>query len=146
MTPDYGTPAVAMMPTLSLVASQDVPQITTKLASWQFLIFSALTCRHSESPGSAQLCPSPAVQRILIVLALPRTKPTAGYPELKKFLRNLSITLKRRLQLLLRALYSFPDSKVHGANMGSTWVLSAPDGPHVNPMKLAIRVDIFELQ
>ena len=25
----------------------------------------------------------------------------------------------------------FPDSKVHGANMGPTWVLSAPDGPHV---------------
>ena len=23
-----------------------------------------------------------------------------------------------------------PDSKVHGANMGSTWVLLAPDGPH----------------
>ena len=24
----------------------------------------------------------------------------------------------------------FPDSKVHGAYMGPTWVLSAPDGPH----------------
>ena len=24
-------------------------------------------------------------------------------------------------------------------NMGSTWVLSAPDGPHVGPMNLAIR-------
>ena len=24
----------------------------------------------------------------------------------------------------------FPDSKVHGANMGPTWVLSAPGGPH----------------
>ena len=33
----------------------------------------------------------------------------------------------------------FPDSKVHGANMGPTWVLSAPDGPHVSPMNLAIR-------
>ena len=32
-----------------------------------------------------------------------------------------------------------PDSKVHGANMGHTWVLSAPDGPHVGPMNLAIR-------
>ena len=32
-----------------------------------------------------------------------------------------------------------PDSKVHGANMGLTWVLSAPDGPHVGPMNLAIR-------
>ena len=26
-----------------------------------------------------------------------------------------------------------PDSNVHGANMGPTWVLSAPDGPHVGP-------------
>ena len=32
-----------------------------------------------------------------------------------------------------------PDSKVHGANMGPTWVLSAPDRPHVGPMSLAIR-------
>ena len=31
------------------------------------------------------------------------------------------------------------DSKVHGANMGPTWVLSAPDGPHVGTMNLAIR-------
>ena len=33
-----------------------------------------------------------------------------------------------------------PDSKVHGAKVGPTWVLSAPDGPHVGPMNLAIRV------
>ena len=31
-----------------------------------------------------------------------------------------------------------PDSKVHGANMGPTWVLSAPHGPHIGPMNLAI--------
>ena len=31
-----------------------------------------------------------------------------------------------------------PDSKVHGANMGPTWVLSAPGGPHVGLMNLAI--------
>ena len=30
------------------------------------------------------------------------------------------------------------DSKVHGANMGPAWVLSAPDGPHVGPMNFAI--------
>ena len=35
-----------------------------------------------------------------------------------------------------------PDSKIHGANMGPTWVLSAPDGPHVGPMNLGIR-DMF---
>ena len=31
-----------------------------------------------------------------------------------------------------------PHSKVHGANMGPTWVLSAPGGPHVGLMNLAI--------
>ena len=31
------------------------------------------------------------------------------------------------------------DSKVYGANIGPTWDLSAPDGPHVVPMNLAIR-------
>ena len=34
---------------------------------------------------------------------------------------------------------AIPKSKVHGANMGPTWVLSAPDGPHVGPMNLALR-------
>ena len=32
-----------------------------------------------------------------------------------------------------------PDSEVHGVNMGPTWVLSAPDGPHVGPMNFATR-------
>ena len=32
-----------------------------------------------------------------------------------------------------------PYSKVHGANMGPTWVPSAPNGPHVGSMNLAIR-------
>ena len=33
-----------------------------------------------------------------------------------------------------------PDSNVHGANIGPTWVLSAPGGPHIGPINLAIRV------
>ena len=41
---------------------------------------------------------------------------------------------------------TYPDSKVHGANMGPTWVLSAPDGPHVGPMNLVIRVPILGLK
>ena len=36
----------------------------------------------------------------------------------------------------------YPDRKVHGANMGPTWVLSVPDGVHVGPMDLAIEVII----
>ena len=37
-------------------------------------------------------------------------------------------------------LITYPDSKVHGANTGPTWVLSPPDGPHVGPMNLSIRI------
>ena len=37
-------------------------------------------------------------------------------------------------------LTDYLDSKVHGANMGPTWHLSVPDGPHVGPMNFAIRV------
>ena len=35
-------------------------------------------------------------------------------------------------------LHATPDSKVHGDNMGPTWVLSAPGGPHVGLMNRAI--------
>ena len=38
-----------------------------------------------------------------------------------------------------------PNSKVHGANMGPSWVLSALDGPHVGPINLAIKVVIFHV-
>ena len=34
-----------------------------------------------------------------------------------------------------------PDNKIHGAIMGPTCVLSAPDEPHIGPMNLAIRDD-----
>ena len=48
----------------------------------------------------------------------------------------------RYCSLALSHWYNVPDSKVHVANMGSTWVLSAPGGPHVGPMNLAIRDSI----
>ena len=31
-----------------------------------------------------------------------------------------------------------PDNNVYGAIMGPTWVLLAPDGPHIGPMNFAI--------
>ena len=34
----------------------------------------------------------------------------------------------------LKNINKLPDSKVHGANMGPTLVLSAQDGPHVGPI------------
>ena len=36
-------------------------------------------------------------------------------------------------------LCTIPDSKVHGANMGSIWGRQDPGGPHVGPMSFAIR-------
>ena len=32
----------------------------------------------------------------------------------------------------------YPDSKVHGSNMGPIWGGQDPGGPHVGPMKFAI--------
>ena len=50
-----------------------------------------------------------------------------------------SATSKQDIALVVTVVsLTNPDSKVHGANMGPTWVLSAPDGPHVGPMNLAI--------
>ena len=40
----------------------------------------------------------------------------------------------------------YSDSKVHGSNMGLTWVMSAPDGPHVGPMDLTIMVSYTSMQ
>ena len=40
----------------------------------------------------------------------------------------------------------YPDSKVHGANMGPTWGRQDPAGPHVSPMNLAIWVANKRLQ
>ena len=43
--------------------------------------------------------------------------------------------------LPVRLLYGiYPDSKVHGANVGPTWGQQGPGGPHVGPMNLAIWV------
>ena len=41
--------------------------------------------------------------------------------------------------LYLLSIGYFPDSKIHGANMGATWGRQDPGGPHVGPMNLAIR-------
>ena len=38
----------------------------------------------------------------------------------------------------LEPRYNTPDSKDHGANMGSIWGRQDPGGPHVGPMNFAI--------
>ena len=37
-------------------------------------------------------------------------------------------------------MHIYPDSKVHGANMGPIWGRQDPGGPHVGPMNLVIWV------
>ena len=44
-----------------------------------------------------------------------------------------------RCQLTSPITFRIPDNKVHGAIMGPTWLMSAPDGPHVGPTNLDIR-------
>ena len=40
----------------------------------------------------------------------------------------------------MQANDAYPDSKVHGANMGPIWDRQDRNGPHVDPMNFAIRV------
>ena len=42
-------------------------------------------------------------------------------------------------------ILSITTQMVHGTNMRPTWVLSAPDGPHVGPVNLAIRKPTFSI-
>ena len=66
---------------------------------------------------------------------------TGGFPSQRASnMKNVSIWRHHHIMPNDSVRIGFPNSKVHGANMGLTWVLSAPDGPHVGPMNLAIRV------
>ena len=57
---------------------------------------------------------------------------------------NTSWDVQYNFKALSKCMYlrhneTNPDSKIHAANMGPTWVLAAPGGPHVDPMNLVIR-------
>ena len=56
---------------------------------------------------------------------------------------NVSMVTRFWHHMACLELRGFPDSKGHGTNMGPTWVLSAPDGPHVGPMKPAIGITVL---
>ena len=52
---------------------------------------------------------------------------------------------KNRVHISWDILYDmklYPDSKVHGANMGPIWGLQDPGGSHIGPMNFAIWVGI----
>ena len=52
---------------------------------------------------------------------------------------NIFISLWKLTGEYSRVVETDPDSTVHGANMGPTWVLSAPAWPHLGPISLAFR-------
>ena len=62
------------------------------------------------------------------------------HPNKHIFFQQNDLNENQLESVMLVCSWLYPDSKVHGANMGPTWVLSAPDGPHVCPMNLAIWV------
>ena len=55
-----------------------------------------------------------------------------------KMINSMEFSLINAISTTCITNWLYPDSKVHRANMGPTWVLSAPGGPHVGPMDLAI--------
>ena len=72
---------------------------------------------------------------ILGELAIPNIIAILILANIEKWLKKCAHdTFKFRL----RATY--PDSKVHGANMAPIWGLQDPGGPYVGPMNLAIWV------
>ena len=53
-------------------------------------------------------------------------------------------TLARTINVMVaEGYFAFPDSKVHGANMGSIWGRQGQGGPHFGPMNFAICVVSF---
>ena len=68
----------------------------------------------------------------------PRVKSIADLSQWCVITRASIVYKRNRVSCVL----NFPDRKVDEAIMGPTWVLSAPDGPHVGPMNIAIRVNI----
>ena len=54
---------------------------------------------------------------------------------------NLGLgSMSRYSAQILICIIRYPDSKVHGANMGPNWDRQDPGGPYVGPMNLAIWV------
>ena len=66
----------------------------------------------------------------------------AGFPHqpTMHIINHIIHSCSRYPQSIDQSHSTYPDSKFHVAHMGPTWVLSAPGGPHVGPMNVAIRV------
>ena len=60
------------------------------------------------------------------------------YGQSVSFPPNIHIVMLFIFHSIARS-WTIPESKVPGANLGPTWDLSAPDGPHVGPRNLAVK-------
>ena len=74
-------------------------------------------------------------QKLVFRICSARTLMQSSY--CNNYLQCLICVL--RLCLALCNVMAVPDNKVHEANTGPTWLLLAPDRPHVDPMNLTIR-------
>ena len=107
------------------------------------LIKQALTTPQAQLPWTARNCMGPTK---FSVSDYPKDK--VEFCSISNYSSVWWMNLMVRFLVRQQNLWSFddvlypsdvPDSKVQGANMGPTWVLSAPDGPNVGPINLAIR-------
>ena len=118
-------------------------RLSKQSRDWWFATPSGSLWRHHNDTGSGDGARTN--------IELPSTK-SSGIPLRVMFAGILSISI-HKLCLKFTHLKSlphlpeendltftqFPDSEVHVTNMGPTWVLSAPGGPHADPMNFAIR-------
>ena len=74
---------------------------------------------------------------------MPDTKQNRCYSYYCCKMKCMSNEMKCMSNMYCTRLNSHPDSTFHGAIMGPTWVLSAPDGPHDGPINLAIRAMLY---
>ena len=59
---------------------------------------------------------------------------------IKRWYVEFVMTLYVQMMVCETRSKSYPDSKVHGANMGPIWGRQDPGGPHVGPMNVDIWV------
>ena len=112
------------------------------LGSWE-----ALPARRLSNSNAMQLKPLPDDALSIAFLGTNARSVWTKMPIVLQMQLRISATGIEAISLGHKYINRhYPDTMSHGVNMGPTWVLSAPDGPHVGPMNLVIRVGIREIR
>ena len=69
---------------------------------------------------------------------------TAVSPKMEKTIRHIA-NVSYWWRIYDNTGHDYPDSKVHGANIGPMWGRQDPGGPHVGPVNFALWVQLGEL-